>query len=328
MKPHSGRAILTASLTAFWSCAMAHAQDAPRRLGVFSWHDSPNDRTTLAGIRAGLEAARLRCEFVERSADSDRERGLKMLDELAGCELVFAMGTQAALLAKERIHDRPVVFAAVSDPVASGVVGSWEASASNLAGSSNWIAPESILRTFQRAVPGLEKLGMLRSRDAGVVSAAELRNLRQHLDQTRTRITVVEAVTADAAGIGAAVQSLLAQDVQAIWIPIDLTIYQNMPAVLAALGARPVPLVTTAMQASRSGASVAVIVDYRLLGQRTAALALDILAGRTVPGAAPVVTLRSYQVVVNLAAARLCGYRLPLSLLELADVLIDEDPAR
>ena len=54
-------------------------------------------------------------------------------------------------------------------------------------------------------------------------------------------------------------------------------------------------------------ACVAVIVDYRLLGQRTAALALDILAGRTRPSAAPVVTLRSYQVVVNLAAARLCG---------------------
>jgi hypothetical protein len=38
-----------------------------------------------------------------------------------------------------------------------------------------------------------------------------------------------------------------------------------------------------------------------------------------------VVTLRSYQVMVNLGVARQIGYQLPLPLLQLADVLIDEE---
>jgi putative ABC transport system substrate-binding protein len=307
----------------------APAQDsrpAPRRLAAFLWHEAPNDLDALAGIRKALATAGVPHELLVRQADSDRARADAQLAELraAGPELVFALGTQAVLLARGQLGAIPIVFTAVTNPVVSRVVPSWDGSGGALAGNSNWIAPETVLHVFQLAVPGLARLGMLRSRNAGVVSAAELQAMRARLAQPGApALEVVEAVVDDERGIAGAVRALRDARVQALWVPIDFTIYQNMAAVRDALGRSGVPIVTSALQAARSGAAAGVVVDYELLGQRAAVLALDVLERRRAPASIPVETMRSYQVIVDLDAARRCGYELPLSLLVIADVLLD-----
>jgi putative ABC transport system substrate-binding protein len=65
-----------------------------------------------------------------------------------------------------------------------------------------------------------------------------------------------------------------------------------------------------------------------MLGQKAAGLAIRILREGTRPGDLPVAIMHSYQVVVNLGAARRAGIQLPLSLLVLADELIDEETPR
>jgi putative ABC transport system substrate-binding protein len=299
------------------------------RLGVFFWHDSPNDVAAFAGIRAGLQAAGLRHEFVERRADSDAARAAQVLSELrtAGCDLVFAMGTQAVLLAAAALPDLPVVFAAVSNPVASGVVPDWQGSGRKVAGGSNWIPPAAVLRVFRLALPELARLGILRSSASGVVSAAELATMRAHLATPGApAVQLVEAVAADAGDVARAVRELRDAGVQAIWVPIDFTIYTHMQRVREGLGDARLPLLTTAVNAAREGAVVGATVDFELHGRRVAALALEILRGRD-PATMPVDTMQSYLVVANLAAAHAVGHELPLSLLVLADELIDQEAA-
>ena len=301
---------------------------AQKRLGVFFWHDSPNDLATFAGIQKGLQQSGLPHTFVEHRADSDPKKAAAALTALRSerCDLVFAMGTQAALLARDALHDVPVVFAAVSDPVASGVVKSWDGSGTNLCGGSNWIAPQNVLDVFRLAVPGMRRLGMLRSATSGVVSEAESASMRAHLASLPVgHLELHEAIAKDAAGLPAAVAQLLEQRVDAIWIPIDITVYQDLGAVKAALGTSQVPLLTTAAAGIRGGALVGAVVDYPLHGRRVAALAIDVLTRGKDPGTLPVDRLRGTLVTVNLAAARQSGIELPLSLLALADVLIDPD---
>lgn len=324
----TGQALLLATLLPSQEPA---ADPAPPRLGVFFWHDSPNDEATWNGLQKGLAEARFAATFVLRRAGGDRTRALAQLDELraANCALVVVLGTEAALLAKERLPDVPVVFAAVSNAVASGVVAAWSGSRGNLCGASNWIDPAAVLETFQLAVPRLQKLGMLRSRTSGVVSAAELATMRERLQRPDAPpITLVEAVAADADDLGRAVQELLAAGVDAIWIPIDLTVYQHTERVLQALGERPVPLLSTAASAVRSGALAGATVDYALHGRRAAGLVLDVLVRKQPPGTLPIDRMRGSCVLVNVAAARRLGRELPLSLLLLADELIDAEADR
>ncbi len=297
---------------------------APTRLGVFFWHDSPNDALAYDGIRNGLVTAGISCEFVERSANDDIHKGAAALAQLraADCALVFALGTQAALMATRTVRDVPIVFVAVADPVASGIVADPKGSHGNVAGASYALPAATVLHVFQLGLPGLERLGMLRSLPSGLVSRAELDAMRAHLaDATAPPIQLVEAVAADADDIPRAVEALRQASVQAIWIPNDLTIYQHLDGVRRGLGDSRLPLVATALTAARTDAVIGATIDFAMHGRRAAALALQILRGAA-PGTLPLDTMQSYRVIANLDAARRCGCELPLSALAVADELI------
>jgi putative ABC transport system substrate-binding protein len=305
--------------------APAAAQDKPStRIGVFFWHDSPNDEATFAGIRDGLESKGIRFEILERRADSDPAKADKALAELhaARCDLILAMGTRAALLASTALQDVPVVYAAVSNPVASRVVEHWQGSGRQLAGGTNRIPPATIQRVFAMAVPDLRRLGMLRSKSSGVVSEAERATMQQHLDAVAADIQIAEQVAANDGDIPRAVQALIEADVDAIWIPIDFTVYTNLKKVRQITDTARVPLVSTAHNGARDGAIVTVTVDFAVHGRRIAALCARILNGAK-PKDLPVDTMQSYAVVANLEAARRIGHELPIALLVRADTLID-----
>lgn len=323
------RRLLPLAVFALSAAAPAPA-GPPYRIGVFFWHDSPNDVATFAGLREGLAQAGVACEFVERRADSSTEKAHAAFVELraAHCDLIVVLGTQAALLAKVEVTDVPVLFAAVSDAVASGIVPDWTGSGSNLFGASNWIAPHNVLDVFRLAVPHLHRLGMLRSAVSGVVSLAERTTMQQHLAEPGApAVELVEAIAGDADDVAAAAQRLVAQGVDAIWIPIDITIYQDLAAVRRGLQGARVPLLTTAAAGVRNGAVVGAVVDYPLHGRRAAALAREVLVHGRRPGDLPIDRLHGIQVTVSLAAARRDRLELPLSLLALADDLIDAEPA-
>ena len=317
------------ALVSLWLCAAPPGQEPARpRLGVFFWHDSPNDLTALTGIRAGLARAGVDAIWIERHADSDHERATAMLAELrtAGCELVFALGTQATLLAKDALREVPVVFAAVSDAVASNVVPDWSGSGGNLCGASNWIGAPAVLDTFRLAVPGLRRLGVVRSRTSGIVSGAETATMRAHLAaEPDLGVTLVESVAHDGDDVERAVASLVARRVDAIWVPIDLTVYSDFDAVRRGVGGSRLPLLTTAAAGVGNGAHVGCVGDYELHGRRTAAIALRVLAGAD-PGRLPVDRMHGTQVKVDLTAARRDGIELPLSVLAVADELLVEAP--
>lgn len=303
-------------------------QPAERRLGVFLWHDSPNDLATLDGIRLGLAQSGVRHTFLEHRADSDPTKADAALRSLrdAKCDLIFALGTQAALLAKDAIVDVPVVFAAVSDPVASGVVPDWTGSGNNLCGCSNWIAPANVLDVFLMAAPRCHRLGVIRSRTTAVVATAELVGMRAHLAAANAPpVSLHEVVAADEQDVGAATTRLLAEKVDAIWIPIDITIYRNVAAVRRAVGPRGIPLLTTSAVGVRAGAHVGAAIDYTMHGRRAAAMAIDVLVRGRRPANLPIDRMHGTLVGVNLATARADGVELPLSLLALADELFADD---
>ena len=310
------------------------ATDAkPHRIGVFFWHDSPNDEVTFAGVKIGLEEAKVDATYLVRQAGSDLKLAEQQLQELQGadCELVLAMGTRATQLAQLHLASVPIVFAAVTNPVTAGIVKDWldvshDQGQTVRCGASNWIAPRSVLDVFRLAVPSMRRLGMLRSRDNGVVSQAELAGMRGYLKQVQApAIELHEVVVYYASGLAKAVQQLQQIGVDAIWIPIDLTIYQNIPAIQQALGESRVPLLTTAATGVRNGALVGAAVDYRLHGRRAAMLVQRVLQAQAVPAAARIDRMHSSLVVVNLKAAHQNGIELPLSLLAIADELIAKE---
>ena len=296
------------------------------RFGVLFWHSSPNDEAALAGLRDGLRQRGWPHRLDVQRANEDEKKARAILDAFVRqkVDVVFSLGTKATLLAKERVKSIPVVFTAVTNPVESKILPSWRGSGSNLAGTSNWIESATVLRVFRLAVPRIARLGVLRSHAAGLVSSAEIRGLKRVLEREDSergaRTVLSEAyVDGDGTSLDKALRSLVAQRVEAIWIPIDRSVYEQMPKILAFAKKQRLPLLSSSLRGTRSGACAGIVVDYEQLARRAVVIALDILDRHEKPGSIPVGTMRGYQVVVNLEAAKLCAHELPLELLIVAD---------
>lgn len=306
-------------------------EPTPWHVGVFLWHRSPNDLKALDGIRTALTISGRPHRLTVVEADSDQVRAKAVLGELRASkvDLIVAMGTQAALICKDLETTTPVVFTAVTNPVDSGVVPDWAGSGSNLAGNSNWIDPQTLLDVFAMAVPGLEQLGVLRSETTGVVSAAEVSAMRELLDAPGApAIALREEWVRGVADFDVAVDRLAGAGVQAIWIPIDFLIYENIERVAAAAARHEIPLVSSSLRGVTEAAVAGLVVDYEMLGERAVLLALDILEKRSAPGDLPIGRMVGYEVVVNLRAARRLGYEVPLPLLAVADLILDDGEER
>ena len=296
---------------------------APPRVVAFFWHDSPNDADTLKGFRAGLATARLDWAMHTVQAGGDAERADTLLAGLRDHPpaLLLALGTRAAQPVRDAALPVPVVFAAVTNPVETGIVPAWEGSRGRMAGNSNWLPAAALTATFRAAVPGLRTLGVIRD-PRNPVARAEVLEAAEALaaGEPRVALRVEDVLRAEALDEAAA--RLCGAGIDALWVPIDHLVYSHLDVVRARCDAARVPIVTSAAPVARAGAVVGVVPDYHLCGLQAAELARRILVEGADPGRLPVGRLRTFRTVVNLAAAARCGHRVPLAVLATADEVI------
>lgn len=295
------------------------------RVGVLFWHASPNDERAWRGVEAGFRLAELAIEPEVRNVEEDADAGRELLQrwEKEGFDLVYALGTEAALLARDAIQEVPVVFTAVTNPFGSGVVDSWEGSGRNIAGNSNWIPPADVLEVFQAASPGLARLGVILN-PRNRVSLEEVAEARRWFQAAPEKaVKLIEEGISGPTELTEAAERAMERGAQAIWIPIDYDVYRNLERVSAATMPRGIPLLSSQRSAVETDAIVGVAVDYEALGRNSVVLAKKILVDGADPGSLPVGRLRSFQTIVNLTAARRTGVELPLPLLATADRILD-----
>ena len=292
----------------------------PVRVAAFFWHDSPADEAALLGFREGLRAARLPWAVEVSRAGGDPVVAAERLAAIraAAPDLVLALGTRAALLAREAIPDRPICFTAVTNPVASGVASGWEGSGGRLAGNSNWLPARELLRTFRAAVPRMARLGVLCDPE-NPVSRAEVTEVADAIVRHHPDLALVRVDLGRDEAVGAAASRLCDAGVDAVWIPIDLRVYQAAAVVAATCAAARRPLLTSAAGPAAEAAAVGIVPDYGTLGRQAAEIARRILVEGADPGRLPVGRLQTFRVVVSLPAAERMGYEVPLPLLAIAD---------
>jgi ABC-type uncharacterized transport system substrate-binding protein len=100
-----------------------------------------------------------------RSAEGKLERYPALVAELVALkvDVIFVPGTPAAVAAKQATKTLPIVFTAVADPVADGLVTSLARPGGNVTGLSGF-SPELVgkrLELLKQAVPGVSRVAVL-----------------------------------------------------------------------------------------------------------------------------------------------------------------------
>ena len=219
-------------------------------------------------------------------------------------DMIVAIATPAAQSAATAVADTdiPVVFSAVTDPVAASLVENLEKPEGNISGTSDAIDINRIFELADELTPGNKSYGLIYNKgEANSVSVIE--QTKKYLDSIG--VAYEEKTVTSAAEVKQAARVLLENN-DAVFAPIDNTVASAMAALADEAIALQKPVYVAADSMVRDGGLATVGVNYTLLGQKTADMALRILGGEAVSNN-PVEVMTDVAVVVNEETAKAIG---------------------
>ena len=334
--------LMTASLAACGSTpSSSAAENAAPASSAASTESAPSDagsgntyriglaqimeHTSLNQIRdsftAEMEALGYGPDKVEidyQNAQSDQSNLNSICQKFAGDgkDLIVAIATPTAISAAAAAPDIPLVFSAVTDPVAAKLVENPDAPEGNITGTSDAIPVDQVFELMNQLTPDVETVGLVYNLGEDN-SVAVIEQAKTYLDSKG--IGYVEATVTNTSEVQQAAQSLVGK-CQAFYTPIDNTVATAMPVYAEVAKQAGLPIYTGADSMVIDGGFATVGIDYTLLGKQTAAMVVKVLEGTPI-SEIPVETLSNFATVVNTTTAEAIGVTLPGDLLSSAIVV-------
>lgn len=286
----------------------------------------PMSHTSLDQIRdtivSSLESSGKNIEITTENANGDSTALSTILSncKAKGVDLVVPIATSTAQSAKAVFDgdSTPIVFAAVSDPVAAGLTGE---GCRNITGVSNNIPAAEIVKLIYNFQPDCGKIGFLyTSSEANSVST--INAAKAYCDQEG--IAFEEVSIANLSELQTAAETLISRGVDALYTGNDNSIASAMATYTDVAYSAGIPIYCGADSMVADGGFATIGVNYVQLGEQVASLDLKVLDGIS-PADLPYETLSDYAKFVNLQAAGRFGVSFPDSAYEGFAVLVESD---
>lgn len=235
-------------------------------------------------------------------------------------DVIVAITTPAAQVAMSETSEIPIVFSAVTDPVAAEVVSDMEKPGGNVTGTSDVISVEKIMGLAEDITPGFKTVGALyNSSETNSVSAIE--DLKEYAEANG--LEVIESAITSANEIQPAAQNL-AKKCDIVFSPTDNTVASAIATANQVFVESKVPFYVGADSMVKDGAFATYGVDYDYLGKETANMIIEIINGAD-PAEMPVRTMDEMQIYINSQTAADMGIEIPADILDKATDLAKED---
>lgn len=235
-----------------------------------------------------------------------------------GPAAIVAISTPSAQAVAAATKDIPIVFSAVTDPLAAGLVASIDAPGANITGVSDMAPIGDHIALIKEITPDVKRLGVLfNPGEANSVSS-----LAAVKDEAgKAGIEVVEGPATKSADVQAAARSLVGK-VDAIYVPTDNTIVSALESAVGVAEEAKLPLYAADTDSVARGALAAVGFNYFDVGVQTAALVDKVLKGED-PGTIPVVFATGTDLQVNKKTAATIGVTIPDAVIARASKVIE-----
>jgi putative tryptophan/tyrosine transport system substrate-binding protein len=306
----------------------AQAQGTPRRIGVLNpapnnlpssltlrkvWRDSLRDHGWVEGKNLIIDSL---------SAEGHAERLPALAAELVALkpDLLVAFGPQVAVALKSATATIPIVFVAVFDPVAIGLVQSLSRPGGNITGLATSAGDiiEKQVEILRELVPGASKIALLVN-PGNPMHRPLLAEVPSTARSLGVALLTVEATTAEE--LDTAFASAAAQHADAMIVLGDGLTTQEAPRVTALAANHHLPAIYL-FRAFAPGGLIVYGPDYADLLRRSGDYVDKILRG-TKPADLPVEQPTKFELVINMKTAKALGLTVPPSLLIRADEVIE-----
>ncbi len=282
------------------------------KIGVIQYMSHPSLDNCYNGIKKALEESDLDYTIdyqtgSSTAADSDCSNFAKnMVSD--NCDIIIAIATPAAKAAFSATADTdiPVIFCAVSDPVAAGLVKSLEKPGDLCTGTSDVLDLSAQLDLITSMQPDVKNIGVLYT-SSEENSITNLKNFKKVCE--KNGINVVASAVQGASDIPSAADDL-ASKVDCINNFTDNNVVNNLSVLLSAADKYKIPVYGSEEEQVKNGCLASVSIDYVALGKTTGDMAIDVLGGADITKMA-VKTIKDATPVVNEKVLSSLGIKMP-----------------
>ena len=301
------------------------AQQAPAKVykvGIAQYATHP----ALDAARDGFIAQMEKEGFVEgknvtyiiRNAegDSSLEATIAAYFVSLDVDLIYSIATPMTQACASAVNgtDIPVVFSAVTDPVAAGFAANWTVPGGQITGASDWADVGAQVKLGMDIHPAA-KLGVIYN--AGEVNSVVQINELQKVQSSLNITEIVPATAASTAEVYTAAMSLVGK-VDAIWVPSDNTVASAIASVVQVCEEHHIPLFGSDITSIAKGGCISGSgLDYTVNGEEAGKLAARVLKGEN---PANIAITKTPMTIVYLcqAAAQRMGVTIPPAVLATA----------
>lgn len=318
MKSLSWAPLSALALAAAAIAPAAHAADM-KSVAVTAIVEHPALDAVRDGVKDALKAAgyeegkNLKWQY--QSAQGNTGTAAQIARKFVGDkpDAIVAIATPSAQAVVAATKSVPVVFTAVTDPVAAKLVKSWEPSKNNVTGVSDLLALDKQIDLIKQVVPGAKRVGMVYNPGEAnsVVVVKEMKELL-----AKQGMTLVEASAPRSVDVGSAARSLIGK-VDVVYTNTDNNVVSSYEALVKVGQEAKLPLVASDTDSVKRGAIAALGINYRDLGEQTGRMVARILKGEQ-PGDIKPETSTKLELFVNPGAAEKQGVKLPEALVKSA----------
>ena len=249
-----------------------------------------------------------------QNAQSDQGTLTAIANQFAqqGKDLVLAIATPSAQAVAQVIDDKPILFGAVTDPVAAKLVTDWEAPGGNITGASDLNPVADQLKLLLEIAPDVKTVGIVYS--SGEINA-EVQVEAAEKAAADLGLSIEKSAVSNSAEVQQAAQSL---DVDSFYVPTDNNVVAGIEALIQVAEQKKIPVIASDEGSVERGAVASLTVNYEQQGRDLAAMAVEILKDGANPATMPVNLQKSFDLTVNEAAAKRMGVTIPDSVADAA----------
>lgn len=304
--------VMASSVVAAQSVAVTSIVEHP---ALDSIKDGVQDTLKQAGY---TEAKGLKWQF--QTAQGNTAIAAQIARKFIGDkpDVIVAIATPSAQAVVAATKTIPVVYSAVTDPVAAQLVPSLDASGTNVTGVSDALSLEKQIELIRKVVPDAKKIGIVYN-PGEANSVVVVKSLRELLP--KSGMSLIEATAARTVDVGAAARSLVGK-VDAIYTNTDNNVVSAYEALVKVGDSAKIPLIASDTDSVKRGAIAALGVNYYDLGVQTGKVVIQILKGAK-PGDIASQTSDKLELYVNPTAAKKQGVTLTEAFVKSATKVVE-----
>jgi putative tryptophan/tyrosine transport system substrate-binding protein len=324
------REFITGLGAAAWPLAVRAQQgERVRHIGVLmggdendpAWNSSLTAFTQALADLGWTDGRNVRMDHRFTGGDINRIRELAQELVASQPDIILANGTPATAALQRETRTIPIVFANVSDPVASGIVTRLDRPSGNITGFAVWEATlgGKWLEQLSEIAPGLKRAAFMFNRDTAPVSVF-LRSLE--MAARSLSVVLIPAPVHDDVEIETAVIALGRAPRGGLVVMPDVFTEVHRVPIISAAARNNVPAIYSLSDFARDGGLLSYGPDPVDIFRRTATYVDRILRGAK-PAELPVQLPIKFELVINLKTAKALGLTIPPNLLAIADEVIE-----